>query len=92
MNSRKLELKKCYFNSQNVQVPSVGVSPKPCEKVDAVVLDEESVGPAVDAPSGLGIGAKVLRGKGSFDAYLSQTQVLLFSFFSLGPSISYRHM
>ena len=49
------------------------------------------MGPAVDAASGLGIGAKVLRGKGSFDAYLSQTQVLLFSLF-LGPSISNRHV
>jgi hypothetical protein len=54
------------------------VSPKPCEKVDAVVLDEESVGDA--SSPGLGVGAKVLRGKGSFDAYLSQSQV---SFFAL---------
>eukprot|EP00250_Pteridium_aquilinum_P014810 c22215_g1_i1 orf=402-2456(+) len=45
----------------------------PAEKVDAVVLDEESVG-SVDEH---GSGAKVLRGKGAFDAYLLQKQGLV---------------
>lgn len=40
------------------------------EKVDAVVLDEGSVGPQ----DGQGSGAKILRGKGAFDAYLTQQQ------------------
>ena len=38
------------------------------EKVDAVVLDEESVGP----PDGQGTGAKILRGHGSFESYLHE--------------------
>eukprot|EP00249_Psilotum_nudum_P013719 c24475_g1_i1 orf=339-2516(-) len=38
------------------------------EKIDAVVLDEESVGP----PDGCGVGAKILRGKGAFERYLIQ--------------------
>ncbi|MCO5597951.1 hypothetical protein L7F22_052038 [Adiantum nelumboides] len=40
------------------------------EKVDAVVLDEESVGP----PDGQGTGAKILRGHGAFEQYLCKTQ------------------
>lgn len=38
------------------------------EKIDAVVLDEESVGP----PDGEGTGAKILRGHGSFENYLHE--------------------
>lgn len=49
------------------EVPDVTTA---AEKVDAVVLDEESVG-SVD---GHGAGAKVLRGKGAFNAYLLQKQ------------------
>ncbi|KAH7278770.1 hypothetical protein KP509_38G055400 [Ceratopteris richardii] len=40
------------------------------EKVDAVVLDEESVGP----PDGQGTGAKILRGHGAFEQYLLKSQ------------------
>lgn len=40
------------------------------EKVDAVVVDEESVGP----PDGQGMGAKILRGHGAFERYLCKSQ------------------
>lgn len=52
------------------EVPDVTTA---AEKVDAVVLDEESVGSVDDH----GSGAKVLRGKGAFDAYLLQKQGLV---------------
>lgn len=37
------------------------------EKIDAVVLDEDAVGP----PDGVGSGAKILRGEGALDIYLN---------------------
>ncbi|XP_043720095.1 CLP protease regulatory subunit CLPX1, mitochondrial-like [Telopea speciosissima] len=40
------------------------------ERVDAVVVDEEAVG-TVDAP---GLGAKILRGDGALERYLSETK------------------
>lgn len=40
------------------------------EKVDAVVLDEESVGP----PDGQETGAKILRGHGAFERYLCKAK------------------
>lgn len=49
------------------QVPDVTTA---SEKVDAVVLDEESVGP----PDGQGTGAKILRGHGAFEQYLCKAQ------------------
>lgn len=52
------------------EVPDVTTA---ADKVDAVVLDEESVGSVDDH----GFGGKVLRGKGAFDAYLLQKQGLV---------------
>lgn len=49
------------------EVPDVTTA---SEKVDAVVLDEESVGP----PDGQGTGAKILRGHGAFEQYLCKAQ------------------
>ncbi|KAJ7975553.1 CLP protease regulatory subunit CLPX1, mitochondrial-like [Quillaja saponaria] len=43
------------------------------DRVDAVVVDEESVG-AVNVP---GCGGKILRGDGAFDRYLAQTKDLV---------------
>lgn len=40
------------------------------EKIHAVVLDEEAVG----APDGNGCNAKILRGEGALDMYLSDTK------------------
>ncbi|KAM0940160.1 putative AAA+ ATPase domain, ATPase, AAA-type, core, Clp protease, ATP-binding subunit ClpX [Dioscorea sansibarensis] len=40
------------------------------ERVDAVVVDEEAVG-SIDRP---GLGAKILRGDGAFDCYLSKNK------------------
>lgn len=40
------------------------------EKIDAVVLDEDSVGEA----HGVGNGAKILRGEGALDSYLGNTK------------------
>lgn len=49
------------------EVPDVTTA---SDKVEAVVLDEESVGP----PDGQGTGAKILRGHGAFEQYLCRTQ------------------
>eukprot|EP00250_Pteridium_aquilinum_P019531 c24470_g3_i2 orf=662-2758(-) len=49
------------------EVPDVTSS---SEKVDAVVLDEEAVGPS----DGQGTGAKILRGHGAFERYLCKAQ------------------
>ena len=40
------------------------------EKIDAVVLDEDAVGP----PDGVGSGAKILRGEGALEMYLNNTK------------------
>lgn len=41
------------------------------DRVDAVVVDEESVG-SVNAP---GCGGKILRGDGALDRYLAETKL-----------------
>jgi len=42
------------------------------ERVDAVVVDEEAIG-SVDRP---GCGAKILRGDGALDQYITRTNVM----------------
>lgn len=49
------------------QIPDVKTG---SDRIDAVVIDEESVG-SVDAP---GCGGKILRGRGALDAYLAKTK------------------
>lgn len=54
-----------YLIHLNVQIPDVKAGD---DRVDAIVVDEESVG-AVNAP---GCGGKVLRGDGALQRYLAQ--------------------
>lgn len=50
------------------QIPDVKAGD---DRVDAVVVDEESIGSA-DAP---GCGGKILRGEGALDRYLAETKL-----------------
>lgn len=49
------------------QIPDVKTG---SDRVDAVVVDEESVG-SVDAP---GCGGKILRGEGALECYLAEAK------------------
>lgn len=58
-----------WFNWLNVQIPDVKSGD---DRIDAIVVDEESVG-AVNAR---GCGGKVLRGDGALQRYLDQADLV----------------
>lgn len=56
------------FLFSNIQIPDVKTGN---ERVDAVVVDEESVGPL----NSRGCGGKILRGDGALERYLAEIKL-----------------
>lgn len=56
------------MNACTIQIPDVKTGN---DRIDAVVVDEESVGSA-NAP---GLGGKILRGDGALERYIAETKL-----------------
>jgi ATP-dependent Clp protease ATP-binding subunit ClpX len=65
----RCKVEPCILNLLCKQIPDEKTGN---ERVDAVVVDEEAIG-SVDRP---GCGAKILRGDGALDQYITRTNVM----------------